>query len=95
MSAFTAGAKSVEGRAGRPVASAQMQLVLWLYAISVGVGSAREIERPTRTDAAFEWIVADQKVSHDTLSVRSVSSRTRTSSTIMGGPRYSCVARRR
>jgi hypothetical protein len=46
-----------------------MQLVLWLYAISVGVGSAREIERLTRTDTAFEWIVGDQKVSHDTLSV--------------------------
>jgi transposase len=69
LSAFTARAKSVEGRAGRPVASAQMQMVLWLYAISVGVGSAREIERRTRTDTAFEWIVADQKVSHDTLSV--------------------------
>jgi transposase len=69
LSAFAARAKSVEGRAGRPVASAQMQLVLWLYAISVGVGSAREIERRTRTDTAFEWIVGDQKVSHDTLSV--------------------------
>ncbi len=45
-----------------------MQLVLWLYAISVGVGSAREIERRTRMDVAFEWIVGDQKVSHDTLS---------------------------
>ncbi len=45
-----------------------MQLTLWLYAISVGIGSAREIERRTRSDAAFQWIVGDQKVSHDTLS---------------------------
>ncbi len=69
LSAFTAGAKSVEGNAGRPLVSVQMQLVLWLYAISVGVGSARELERLTHTDTAFEWIVGDQKVSHDTLSV--------------------------
>ena len=69
LSAFTARAKSVEGRAGRPLASVQMQLVLWLYAISVGVGSAREVARRTGTDTAFEWIVGDQKVSHDTLSV--------------------------
>ena len=69
LSAFTARAKAVEGRAGRPLASIQMQLVLWLYAISVGVGSAREIARLTRTDTAFAWIVADQAVSHDTLSV--------------------------
>lgn len=69
LSAFTARAKAVEGRAGRPLASVQMQLVLWLYAISVGVGSAREIVRLTCSDTAFEWIVGDQKVSHDTLSV--------------------------
>jgi transposase len=69
LSAFTAGAKAVEGRAGRPLASVQMQLVLWLYAISVGVGSARGIARLTRTDTAFEWIVGDQTVSRDTLSV--------------------------
>jgi transposase len=69
LSAFTAGAKAVEGRAGRPLASVQMQLVLWLYAISVGVGSARGIARLTRTDTAFEWIVGDETVSHDTLSV--------------------------
>jgi transposase len=45
-----------------------MQLALWQYAISVGVGSATEIERRARTDTAFGWIVGDQKVSHDTLS---------------------------
>jgi hypothetical protein len=31
LSAFTARAKSVEGRAGRPLASVRMQLLLWLY----------------------------------------------------------------
>jgi len=68
LGAFTADAKAIEGHAGRPVASPTMLLVLWLYAISVGIGSAREIARRTRSDDAFRWIVGDQSVHHDTLS---------------------------
>lgn len=68
LAAFTEGAKAIEGRAGRPLASARMLLTLWLYAISIGVGSARAIERLTKTDDAFRWIVGDQTVSHDRLS---------------------------
>ena len=68
LSAFTAGAKAVEGRQGRPVASVRMMLTLWLYAISIGVGSARAIERLIGTDDAFRWIVGDQTVSHSRLS---------------------------
>src|SRR5512138_182019 len=68
LSAFSSGAKSVQGHAGRPLASVRMLLTLWLYAISIGIGSAREIERRTRTDEAFRWIVGDQSVSHARLS---------------------------
>lgn len=68
LSAFTADAKAVEGHAGRPLASARMLLSLWLYGISVGVGSARAIARLTTTDDAFRWIVGDQGVSHARLS---------------------------
>ena len=68
LSAFTAEAKAVEGRQGRPLASVRMLLTLWLYALSTGVGSAREIARRTKEDAAFRWIVGDQKVSHSRLS---------------------------
>lgn len=68
LAAFTAGAKAVEGHVGRPVASPTMLLVLWLYGISVGIGSAREIARRTRSDDGFRWIVGDQSVHHDTLS---------------------------
>jgi len=68
LSAFIAGAKAVEGHAGRPLASVRMLLTLWLYGISVGVGSARAIERLTVTDEAFKWIVGDQSVSHARLS---------------------------
>ena len=68
LSAFLARAKSVEGRAGRDVASPAMLLTLWLYGISVGIASAREIARRSRSDEAFRWIVGDKEVSHTTLS---------------------------
>jgi transposase len=65
---FTAEAKAVRGRAGRDVLSPAMLLTLWLYAISIGIGSARKIARLTTTDDAFRWIVGDKTVSHTTLS---------------------------
>jgi len=68
VSAFTAGAKAVEGHAGRGVTSIPMLLTLWLYAISQGIGSARKIARLIKTDDAFRWIVGDQSAGHTTLS---------------------------
>jgi transposase len=68
LSAFTAQAKAVEGRAGRDVLSPAMLLTLWLYAISIGIGSAREIARRTESDDAFRWIVGDKEVGHAALS---------------------------
>lgn len=69
LSGFLEGAKAVAGRAGRRVLSPAMKLALWLYAISQGVGSAREIERLTRTDDAYKWLVRGLAISHNTLSV--------------------------
>lgn len=68
VSAFTADAKAVEGHEGRPLTSVRMLLTLWLYGLSEGVSSAREIARRTRTSADFQWIVGDQQVCHDKLS---------------------------
>jgi transposase len=68
LSAFLTTAKAVPGRAGRDVLSPAMMLGLWLYAISTGVGSAREIARRTKTDDAFRWIVGDKEVGHAALS---------------------------
>jgi transposase len=65
LSAFTANAKALEGVQGRPLTSIRLLLTLWLYAISVGIGSARKIARLTTSDEAFRWIVGDQRVSHD------------------------------
>ena len=68
LAGFTAAAKAFEGEAGRSTLSPRMQLTLWLYAISRGIGSAREIARLTTSEDAFRWIVGDLKVSHHTLS---------------------------
>lgn len=67
VSAFTAKAKAVQGQAGRDVLSPAMLLTLWLYAISIGIGSAREIARRAKSDDAFRWIVGDQEVGHASL----------------------------
>src|SRR5207253_11493499 len=68
LSAFTAGAKAVEGRQGRAPLSVHMLLTLWLYAISKGIGSARAIARRIRSDDAFRWIVGEESVGHSKLS---------------------------
>jgi transposase len=68
LSRFLVGAKVVRGSAGRSLKSPRMKLCLWLYAMTQGIGSAREIARRTTTDLAFRWIVGDVKLTHDTLS---------------------------
>jgi transposase len=67
LSAFLRTARAVEGHPGRDVTSVRMLLALWLYAISEGIGSAREIERRITTDTAFRWIVGDQSVKRSKL----------------------------
>jgi transposase len=68
VSKFLKGVKAVEGTVGRKTLSPRMKLVLWLYAISMGIGSAREIARRIETDEAFRWIVGDLSVGHHSLS---------------------------
>lgn len=68
LSAFLDAAQAVEGSAGRPTHSPQMMLTLWTYAISQGVGSAREIARLVQRDRAYQWIVGGVSVGHHALS---------------------------
>jgi transposase len=68
LASFTVASTSVEGHAGRSTLSPRMMLTLWLYAISDGIGSAREIARRIRSDDAFRWIAGDVAVSHHSLS---------------------------
>jgi transposase len=68
LSKFLEGVKAVEGTVGRKTLSPRMKLVLWLYAISRGIGSSREIARRIQTDGAFRWIVGNLEVGHHCLS---------------------------
>lgn len=68
LSAFLDGVKAVDGTVGRKTLSPRMKLALWLYAISTGVGSAREIARLVSSDAAYRWIVGDLEIGHHALS---------------------------
>ena len=49
LSAFTRDGEGRRRAAGRAVLSVTMLLTLWLYAISIGIGSAREIARLTQS----------------------------------------------
>lgn len=68
LSTLLARAKAVEGSRGRDTSSVRMLLTLWLYAVSLGIGSAREVARCIESDVAFRWIVGDQRVGRSTLS---------------------------
>jgi transposase len=73
VSSFLSEAKAFEGHQGRDQTSVRMLLTLWLYAISVNVGSGREIERRLGSDPAFQWIVGDKRVGRTTLNEFRVS----------------------
>lgn len=68
LRAFSRGCESVEGTAGRALKSPRMLLTLWMYALTQAVGSAREIARLVKSDAAYRWIAGKVEISHQKLS---------------------------
>lgn len=63
-----AAVKSREGGAGMPQTSLHLLLALWLYAMTRGVGSARELARLCQSEAAFRWLCGGVSVNHRMLS---------------------------
>lgn len=59
---------SIEGDAGRPAYDPRVLVSLWLYALSKGIGSAREIARRTEYDPAFQWLTGMEIINYHTLS---------------------------
>ncbi len=53
---------------GRPATDPKVQLALWVYANSEGVGSARLLARLCERDAPYRWICGGVPVNHHTLS---------------------------
>lgn len=68
LSRFEAGVKSNEERGGRPAWHPQLLITMWVYGYSLGIGTAREIERRCEYDPAFWWLTGMEKVNHHSLS---------------------------
>lgn len=68
LRAFYAPIAAREGRAGRPAIDPKILLALWLYAISDGVGSARELDRLCYAHEAYRWLRGGVSVNYHTLS---------------------------
>jgi transposase len=68
LAGFYASIKAREGKAGRDATDPRMLLALWLYGVSQGVNSARELERLCQEHAAYRWIRGGVSVNYHTLS---------------------------
>ena len=68
LARFYAPIKAREGSAGRDATDPKMLLALWLYGLSEGVNSARELERLSQAHAAYRWICGGVSVNYHTLS---------------------------
>jgi len=68
LSRFYDSIKAREGSAGRDATDPRMLLALWLYALSEGVNSAREVQRLCEAHAAYRWICGGVSVNYHTLS---------------------------
>lgn len=67
LSAFYEPIKSRGTDPGRPATDPQMLVALWLFAISEGVGSGRQLERLCERDDAYRWICGGVQVNYHTL----------------------------
>ena len=68
LSAFYAEIDAVESGPGRPAIDPRILLVLWLFAISEGVGSARQLSRLCVEHDAYRWITGGLEICHRVLS---------------------------
>lgn len=68
LSAFYAHLKVFEGEPGAPAIDPRIVIALWLYAISQGVSSAREIDELRVTHMAYIWICGGVYLNYHTIS---------------------------
>lgn len=59
--------KTREGEAGRPCWPARLLVSVWVYSYTLGVASARAIERMMRQEPGLRWLSADQAINYHTL----------------------------
>jgi transposase len=68
LTRFHQAIKAREGSAGRDATDPKLLLGLWLYGLSEGINSARELERLSQAHAAYRWICGGVSVNYHTLS---------------------------
>lgn len=68
LRSFNEGIESTAEEGGRPAYPPQLLISLWVYAQTLGIGSAREIERRCQWDPAFQWLAGLEVVNYHTLS---------------------------
>ncbi len=68
LSAFYARIKVFEGEPGAPAVDPKILITLWLYAISQGVNSAREIDELRVAHIAYIWICGGVGLNYHTIS---------------------------
>ena len=65
---FEQDVKTREGEPGRPCWPARLLVSLWIYSYTLGVASARAIERMVKHEPGLRWLTGDQEINHHTLS---------------------------
>jgi transposase len=68
LSGFYAPIKAVEGVAGREAIDPRLLISLWVWALSEGVSSAREIERRCQYHPVYQWLTGLEGINYHTLS---------------------------
>lgn len=64
---FEEGQKTREGAAGRPCWPARLLVSVWVYSYTLGVASARAIERMLSYEPGLRWLAAAESINHHTL----------------------------
>lgn len=68
LSGFYAPIKAVDGVAGREAIDPRLLISLWVWALSEGVSSAREIERRCQYHPVYQWLTGLEGMNYHTLS---------------------------
>ena len=64
---FETQTKTREGQAGRPCWPAQLLVSVWVYGYTMGVASARALDRMMSHEPGLRWLVAGETVNYHTL----------------------------
>lgn len=68
LSRFEQHSKTIEGNAGRPCWPARLLVSVWVYSYTLGVASARAMERMMSHEPGLRWLMAGHTINHHTLS---------------------------